>query len=296
MTNNPFFSVVIPTYNRGDFIQRAINSVLKQNFSDFEIIVVDDGSTDATEAVVKSILSEKIRYYKKENEERAAARNFGAKIANGRYINFLDSDDMVYPNHLQIAKNFCVSHQNVPIFHLGYDVKDQQGILLRSVTNIRSINKTILSGNMLSCNGVFIEKDAMMQNQFNEDRTLSSLEDWELWIRMSARYPFLNNNTITSTVVQHDERSVMSSDATRIKNKTKRFVHYVLLDEVNKKRFGSNLNKTVASAWTYTALHLAMANEHKKEVFRYLLKGILRYPPEVFKKRFLVIMNKLVRG
>ncbi len=294
MTNNPFFSVVIPTYNRAGFIRKTIESVLAQSFQDFEIIVVDDGSTDNTEEIVKSIVSDKIQYHKKENAERSAARNFGAKISNGQYVNFLDSDDVVYPHHLQVANEFIEHHERVAIFHLGYDIKDEHNTLLRSVTNIQSVNLQILSGNILSCNGVFIKKEIILVNQFNEERSLSSLEDWELWIRMSARYPFLNSNVITSTVIQHDERSVMTPNTSKIKQKVDQFVQAVLQDEINKKHFGSKLNKTEASACTYAALHLIMANENKKEVLHYLVKGITRYPGEILKKRFLVIIKKLI--
>jgi glycosyltransferase involved in cell wall biosynthesis len=294
MTNNPFFSIVIPTYNRAGFIRKTIESVLAQSFQDFEIIVVDDGSTDNTETVVKSILSAKVHYHKKENAERAAARNFGAKISNGRYVNFLDSDDVVYTHHLQVAREFIAHHEGVEIFHLGYDIKDEHGTLLRSVTNIQSINKQILSGNILSCNGVFVAKGIIIINQFNEERSLSSLEDWELWIRMSARYSFLHSNTATSTVVQHNERSVMTPDTSKIKQKVCQFVQAVLRDDINNKHFGSRLNKAEASAWTYAALHLIMAKENKKVVLHYLLKGIDRYPGEALKKRFLVITKKLI--
>lgn len=294
MTHNPFFSIVIPTYNRAGFIRKTIESVLVQSFQDFEIIVVDDGSTDNTEAVVNSVVSDKIKFYKKENAERAAARNFGSKVSNGLYINFLDSDDVIYPHHLQSAKDFYKRNQEVKIFHLGYDIKDEHGKLLRSVANIQSINQQILSGNILSCNGVFIKKECIVQNQFNEDRALSSLEDWELWIRMSARFSFLNSNEITSTVIQHDERSVMTPDTSKIELKVERFVHYILEDDMNKLSFGSSLNKAVASAWTYAALHLVIANENKKEVLWYTLKGIRSYKGEVMKKRFLVIVKKLL--
>ncbi len=294
MINNPFFSVVIPTYNRAGFIRKTIESVLAQTFQDFEIIVVDDGSTDNTEGIVKSIASDKIHYHKRGNAERAAARNFGAKMSNGQYVNFLDSDDVVYSNHLQVAKDFYDSHKEVEIFNLGYDIKDEHNKLILSVKNIQSINRQILSGNILSCNCVFIRKDIIIANAFNEDRSLSSLEDWELWIRMSARYFFLSDNTITSSVIQHDQRSVMSVDTSKIKLKIDRFIHHVLLDEMNKKHFGSNLNKTVASAWTYASLHLAIANENKKDVLYYLMKGIISYPGEVLKKRFLVIIKKLI--
>ncbi len=294
MTINPYFSITIPTYNRAVFIRKTIESLLAQTFQSFEIIVVDDGSTDNTEDVVKSIPSDKIRYYKKENAERAAARNFGVKRANGQYISFLDSDDIVYSNHLEVANTFLLTNKNVDIFHLGYDIKDVHGRLLREVRNIKSINSQILSGNILSCNGIFARKDCILKNEFNEDRKLSSLEDWELWIRMSARYNFLNDNTITSSVIQHNDRSVMATDTNKIKEKVHRFVQFVLDDNTNRAHFGSKLKKVVASAWTYAALHLIMANEDRKEVLHYLLKGIRVNPREIFRKRFLVILMKLV--
>lgn len=295
MTNSPFFSIVIPTYNRAGFIRKTIESVLLQTFQNFEIIVVDDGSTDNTQTVVNDIGSTKIQYHRRENAERAAARNYGAKISLGQYINFLDSDDVLYPNHLMVAETFIKKHDRVDVFHLGYDIKDEKGKFLKSVVTINAINNRILSGNMLSCNGVFIRKEIILENPFKEDRILSSLEDWELWIRLSSRYPFLNDNTITSTVVQHDNRSVMTTDTSKIKKKADCFLHYVLRDEVNKKRFGAVLNKTEASVLTYASLHLAIAHENKLEVLRYLVKGIMRNPGEAFKKRCLVILKILAR-
>lgn len=294
MGNSPFISVVIPTYNRAGFIKLAIESLLKQTFQDFEIIVVDDGSTDNTSEVVAKIVSEKLHYYKKENAERAAARNFGARHATGFFITFLDSDDVVYPNHLEVARNFVARNKGVKAFHLGYDVKDLNGKELRTIDNIYDVNAKILSGNILSCNGVFLERKIMLENLFNEDRALSSLEDWELWLRISARYPFLNSNVITSSVIQHQERSVMTEDIEKIKQKVDRFIHYVINDEENRRRFKSSLKKPVASAWTYAALHLAIAEAGKGEILRNLLRGVSINPFEVFKRRTLVILRKLI--
>jgi len=91
---NPTVSVIIPTYNRAHTIGRAIKSVLNQTYQDFEIIVVDDGSTDNTEEVVKSFRDKRIRYIQhKKNKGAAAARNTGIKSAKGKYIAFQDSDD-----------------------------------------------------------------------------------------------------------------------------------------------------------------------------------------------------------
>ncbi len=293
MTHSPFFSIVIPTYNRASFIGKAIESVRLQRFHDFEIIVVDDGSTDNTEALVRGIPDSRIHYYKNDNGERAAARNFGAKRAVGLYINFLDSDDWLYDTHLSVAHEFIMS-RTPDIFHLGYDLKDDNGNLIRKEEGIYSVNRQILSGNLLSCNGVFLKKTVIEQNPFNEDRALSSLEDWELWIRLSARFNFLNSNTITSTVIQHDERSVMAANPDAIRTKVERLVKYVLEDKVNGVAIGRGLGKVVASAYTYAALHILMARGSRREAAIFFMRGLKEYPGELLKKRTLVIIQKLV--
>ena len=104
--NKPFFSIIIPTYNRANLISISIESVLKQTFTDFELIIVDDGSTDNTSEVVGNYTDNRIFYYKKVNEERGAARNYGIKKSCGEYVNFLDSDDFFDANHLEVAYNF----------------------------------------------------------------------------------------------------------------------------------------------------------------------------------------------
>ena len=100
---NPFFSIIIPTYNRANFIFLTLTSVLNQICKNYEVIIVDDGSTDNTEEVVQGFIKNNnliyFHYYQKVNEERGVARNYGIKKAKGQWITFLDSDDLFYPNH-----------------------------------------------------------------------------------------------------------------------------------------------------------------------------------------------------
>ncbi|HEY1708741.1 MAG TPA: glycosyltransferase family 2 protein [Rhizomicrobium sp.] len=97
----PFFSVVIPVYNRADVLETALRSVLDQTFQDFEIVVADDGSADDPAAVVARIGDPRIRLLRQENQGGAAARNLGIDAARGIFVAFLDSDDMFLPRHLQ---------------------------------------------------------------------------------------------------------------------------------------------------------------------------------------------------
>ncbi|MDD1679226.1 MAG: glycosyltransferase, partial [Methanomicrobiales archaeon] len=101
----PSVSVVIATYNRAALLGETIESVLKQRFRDFEIIVVDDGSTDGTQEVLKTY-GDKIRCFHQENRGPSAARNLGIRQARGRWIAIQDSDDLCAPDHLEVLFGF----------------------------------------------------------------------------------------------------------------------------------------------------------------------------------------------
>jgi glycosyltransferase involved in cell wall biosynthesis len=207
------FSVIIPTYNRAAFISGTVQSVLKQTYKSFEVIIVDDGSTDDTEAVLQPLVQQNsnVFYFKKKNEERGAARNFGIRHAKGDYVTFLDSDDILYPNHLQEAVELIEKNNAPEVFHLGFEILRTDGTVVKRFNNHSgSLNsKLFRQGNVLSCNGVFIRKEIAHRNLFVEDRTISGSEDYELWMRLAAQYEFGYSNTVTSSIIHHPSRSVL---------------------------------------------------------------------------------------
>lgn len=290
---NLYFSIVIPTYNRAHLIGRTLDSVAAQTCQDFEVIIVDDGSTDNTASVIQPWQSTRFRYYQKENAERASARNYGASLARGRYVYFLDSDDTLYPHHLATAYTTILAHSLPPMVVLGYDIRNEHGET-RYVEQIHDLRKQILEGNPLSCHGVFLRKDVISQDRFCERRDLSGFEDWELWIRLIARHSVVVNPVITSSLTEHSERSVLTDSEEKIKKKVLAFQEEVVKDIVAKQMFGARLKRAVASASTYAALHLALIGAQRKLVFYYLWRGLLINPRTVFRRRFLVILRLLI--
>ncbi len=132
-SNNPKVSVILPTYNRAHLIKRAIQSVLDQTYQNFEIIVVDDGSTDNTEEQVRSFNNPKIRYIRyNENKGAAFARNAGIKASRGDYIAFQDSDDEWFPHKLQRQMEaFKNASPEVGVVYTGsWRIKDNERIYL----------------------------------------------------------------------------------------------------------------------------------------------------------------------
>jgi glycosyltransferase involved in cell wall biosynthesis len=109
----PLFSVVIPVYNRAGIVVRAINSVQLQSCQDFEIIVVDDGSTDHLRSVLNSIKDSRIRLVCQANRGASAARNHGIDVSRGRFVAFLDSDDAFLPHHLEVMELLLRDHEDV---------------------------------------------------------------------------------------------------------------------------------------------------------------------------------------
>lgn len=292
--NRPFFSVIIPTYNRADFIGKTIASVLNQEFEGFELIIVDDGSTDNTKEVVAKFKDSRISYLKKENAERGAARNFGAKKANGKYLNFLDSDDLLYGHHLSTAyKN--IQEENVPLFALHYDLSVKGKVQPADYLPAKKeINVPLIKvGNFLSCNAVFIRTQLFKENTFNENRKLAGSEDYELWLRLAARYPFDYYPKITSTIVYHESRSVLSMPASEMIQRKELMLSSVFNDQTFMQKYGQFKHYLISNTNTYIALHLALLGE-KKMAFKYLFAALEKAPFSLFKKRTVAILKRLI--
>lgn len=295
MNHNIKFSIVVPTYNRASLIIETIKSLLNQKYNSFEIIVVDDGSTDNTEEVLKPYLSDRVLYFKKNNAERAAARNYGARIAKGAYINWFDSDDLALPNHLTEADFFCSQLNNPEIFHLAYQFNMSDGELISKFNSFsQTDNQSLILGNNLSCNGVFVRKDIALQNPFNEDRIISASEDYELWLRLAAQFPIYCTNTITSIVIQHDGRSVLTMvDSDKLIKRFTAFLKYVNANKDVVILLGDKLKYFNMKNYLLLAVHLA-SNGNKNESFLFLKKGCMWSWKFLGEKTFYAIIKHIV--
>ena len=171
MNKVPFFSIILPTYNRASMIFSAIDSVITQSFTNWELIIVDDGSTDNTKEIIDSyIISDKrIKYFYQENSERSIARNNGISKAKGDWICFLDSDDLYHNNHLITFFNFISEYQfNKGLFFSGvsygeYDEK-KQFYNLNGVNNLEFVLLNTIGVPRACCH-----KDILLENQFDKN-------------------------------------------------------------------------------------------------------------------------------
>ena len=188
--STPLVSVIIPTYNRAAMIGRAVESVLAQTFSDYELIVVDDGSTDETEGVLSAYRNQ-ITVLKQPNRGVSSARNHGIENAKGHLIAFLDSDDLWLPEKLSRQTAFFKSHPRALICQTE-EIWIRDGRRVNPKQRHRKLNGDIFIPSLELC---LVSPSAVMLHKslFNEigkfDEALPACEDYDLWLRISCRHP-----------------------------------------------------------------------------------------------------------
>ena len=290
------FSIVIPSYNRADSISATIQSVMSQTYPNFELIVVDDGSTDQTEHLVNAFKDGRIRYFKKANAERGAARNYGTQRAQGDYITFLDSDDIVYPDLLALAIENINSRSSPAFFHMGFEMKDESNTIIGRKHKIKNETRfSITNGNYISCIAVFLRKDIASQFQFREDVRLSGSEDWELWLRIVANAGVQSDHRVVACFTQHDDRSVMNISEEKLLMRKNLSFQYAFLDPAVMTLFSKRKKMMEASFDIYIALHLALAKLSSRSFF-YLHNAIFNNPALIFEKRFYAVVKQLLKS
>ena len=217
---SPLFSVIIPVFNRERFIARAIESVLAQSEQDYELIVVDDGSTDNTPNIASQY---PVRLIRQENRGVSAARNAGIKVAKGEIIALLDSDDEWKKDHLQCHKEFFTQNPHYKI-HQTDEIWIRNGKFLNKKKIHQKKEGFIFYDSLHLClispSAVAIKKELFKEvGLFREDFVVC--EDYELWLRITHRYPI--GFTPKATVIKyggHEDqlsRKFFAMDRWRIK-------------------------------------------------------------------------------
>jgi len=190
----PLVSVVIPTFNRRKYICDAIDSVLNQSFRDFEIIVVDDGSTDGSGEVIEQKYGDAVRYVYQQNQGRSAARNAAMQLARGRYIAFLDSDDAWKPEKLERQIRILESSEDVGFVHTFTEVINADGSAnhIETERRMKLYRKAVKRGYTflgMSQECIMFLSSVMVRRSLVEtvgpmDQELAAFEDWDWYLRM----------------------------------------------------------------------------------------------------------------
>ena len=273
--NTPAISVVIPTFNRAHVLERAIDSVLMQDFRDFELIIVDDGSRDCTKELLETVANregERVRCLFQENRGVSSARNLGIRASLGEWVAFLDSDDEWLIQKLSLQAAFAKKSPEVSIIH-GEEIWIRRGIRVNPMKKHQKFGGFIFEKCLPLCvispSAVMIKRHLLIESGgFREDYPVC--EDYDLWLELTALHEV---GFIESPLIKkyggHDDQlsaSLKAMDYYRLKTLCRLWTekHYpvnsaaALLGEIRNKsrillkgleKYGRETKKTEVCGW-----------------------------------------------
>ena len=222
----PYFSVIIPLYNKEKYVSDTIKSVISQTFSDFEVIVINDGSTDLSQKTVEGFEDKRIKLFNLKNSGVSHARNYGVSMSNSDLIAFIDADDLWSPNHLKDLKDLHEDFPDCGLYAKAYTTK-QNTKLLKSKYNqipmqerwrglLKDYFKNSLINSIAHTSAVAITKSVFEKlNGFNDE--YNCFEDIDLWIRIALKYEIAFDNKVSSTYVRNDNNSLTNRNLSQQK-------------------------------------------------------------------------------
>lgn len=204
---NSLFSVIVPLYNKADYIYDTLQSVLNQTYKHFEIIVIDDGSSDNSLGVIKKITDTRLKVISQKNSGVSAARNKGIAIAKSPWVAFLDADDIWLPDHLKTLLEVSTTYPSAAMIATGHKILKRELISNelqhKEKSEIKLINYFIEAQTNIGI--IHTSCTAVKREFFNSNKGFKDYkrgEDLELWARVALSYPVAISNAITSVYIQ----------------------------------------------------------------------------------------------
>ena len=286
------FSIIIPVYNKENHIQNTISSVLNQTNQDFEIIVVNDGSTDHSLDVIKSINDKRIKLFTIENKGVSHARNFGLTKASSEFIAFLDADDYWFPNHLETFLMLYNKFPNCGLYATAYTCKigdleiASEYYKIPKTPNWMGIVNDYFESSIINgiawTSAVMIPKHIFSSiGNFDEDITLGAGEDTDLWMRIALKHSVAFSNTVTAYYMLDADN--------RITNSNTNLRHFLNLDQYeDEAKHNDSLKKYLDINRYAIAIQYKLVGNNKK-ASEYIKK--LDFNNLNKKQRFLLYLN-----
>lgn len=217
--NDIKFSVVIPLYNKAQSIVNTVLSVLNQSYQNFEIVIINDGSTDGSVDAVKAIKDDRIRVIHQVNQGVSAARNKGIEQAKYEWIAFLDGDDLWASNHLEEIVKMMSVFPNEKVYATSFEFSDKQKMFKHernsSIFKIDNYFKEAIKENLLWTSIVVVHAQCFIDiGDFNIN--LNRGEDLDLWARLARKYGIIKSSIVTATYrIEAENRSSLSFDISK---------------------------------------------------------------------------------
>jgi glycosyltransferase involved in cell wall biosynthesis len=300
-----FFSVILATYNSSKYLEESINSVLNQTYKNFELIIVDDGSTDKTINIIKKFKDNRIKYKYQTNQGPSKARNIGIKISKSRWICFIDADDYWYKNKLKVVRKF-LSGSNL-IYHKlkkKIEFKKKNLHIMQSKLQYSLFQKYIGSkikdpitknlliyGNTIPTSSVVIRKKILEKSK-SFDEKLRIGEDYDLWLRLSLvtnKFIFISE-TLGSYRIHTESSTKKRKDITKLVMNVEKKYHHIL---------NKNEKALILSRHEYSSgrknFHLGLYSKSIKIFKKTFYNGTFYIKIKSLISIFIIIFTKLIK-
>ncbi len=200
---NIFVSIIMPTYNNDMLLEKSVKSVILQTYNKYELLIIDNNSTDKTSEIIASFNESRIKHIKIDNRGIIAkSRNLGIKLAKGEWVAFLDSDDIWYPERLAEIIKYTQKAQSYDVITTNeykvFQKSEKKKMLFYGVTGKNKYKSLLLYGNRFSPSATVVRKDFIESNSlyFREDNDFITVEDYDFWLRIAlnrAKFKFINS-------------------------------------------------------------------------------------------------------
>lgn len=294
MSEKVSFSIVVPAYNRGESIGLTLNSVLNQVYTNWELIVVDDGSSDNTKEVVSRYVEKdkRISYIYQDNAERSAARNNGAHHAKNDFFIFLDSDDLFEKDHLKELAAFIDKHNSEKALYFTEAKVFKEGKIKKMLsTPSTNYDPEFFLAHSIIPARVSLHRELLDEFKFDLDCIV--VEDTVLWCEICAKYPVYKCNTDHVLYHLHDDNSVNIKKYNAFSQRLKGLLKLFNQKEVGKSIPKAVKDKQIVNCYFGIARH-HFYNKRKTKAIGMMLKSILGYPQIRSKEAIVAIKNILV--
>ena len=192
--NQPEVSVILTAYNEEMLIRRSVNSILGQTFEDFELLLIDDGSTDRTWEIIQDFKDPRIRRKQLDRVGRSRALNWGLNLARGKYVALMDADDESLSERLENQVAFLDSNPTISILgttYYRYDARRNERYVRSFPSNDREIRHS-MALYIPICNGSVMYRKAVVEKVGGYNENIDDLEDLDLWLRAASHFQFAN--------------------------------------------------------------------------------------------------------
>jgi glycosyltransferase involved in cell wall biosynthesis len=291
-----FFSIIIPTYNRAHMLSKALDSVCNQSFTDWECIVVDDGSTDNTKELLRQWADKdnRFRYIYQENAERSAARNNGINNAKGEYICFLDSDDEYLDSHLSVFYSF-IKKNNSPkalLFTNYIELKNNEKNKIEIPKLCEPIIQYLLFHAIIPAR-VCVHNEILKKIKFDEDIVIA--EDAVLWMKIANEFPVFQIEEATVEYNLHEENSINLKNDAALKRFKGLKVFFHRYSCFKSKISKSQVNRVFSDTCFDIAKHY-IYHDKKSKAMMFILKSMYYKPIHFQNKHKIYCLLKLLIG